>query len=250
MAYFDQEQFDLRCEWGLAGAGQLAPADVIIIVDVLSFSTSVDIAVGRGAVVLPYRWRDETAIAYARERNAELAGSRGGRDGAAGSYSLAPSSLVEAPRGLRLVLPSPNGSNLAFAAMSSGATVLAGCLRNASAVATWASRVGKKINVIPAGERWADGTLRPAMEDLVGAGAILKLLAGRRSPEAQAAVAAFEDAAGNLSERLLACSSGRELAERGFGRDVELAAELDVSEVAAVLRGDAFVAAGVSGTIA
>lgn len=240
MPYFDQEQFDVRCEWGVAGARHVAPSDVIVVVDVLSFTTSVDVAVGRGAAILPYRWKDDSAIAYARERSAELASPRNRFDG---RYSLAPSSLIDAPAGLRLVLPSPNGSSIAYAAMSSGAVVAAGCLRNASAVAAWARQSGKRITVIPAGERWPDGSLRPAVEDLVGAGAIIRRLQGRRSPEACVAVAAFESAAEALRERMLLCSSGRELAERGFAVDVELATELDFSETVPVLSGEAFVAA-------
>ena len=41
---------------------RLAPSsDVVIIVDVFSFSTSVEIGVTRGAQIYPYRWHDETA---------------------------------------------------------------------------------------------------------------------------------------------------------------------------------------------
>ena len=107
-------------------------------------------------------------------------------------FSLAPSSLVDIPVGLRLVLPSPNGSSLAFQAMSTGAIVVAGCLRNALTVARWAQSVGRRITVVPAGERWPDGSLRPAIEDLLGAGAILTQLNGHRSPEANLAAVAFD----------------------------------------------------------
>jgi len=33
MAYFDQAQFDIRCEWGLAAIDHLAAAEVVVIVD-------------------------------------------------------------------------------------------------------------------------------------------------------------------------------------------------------------------------
>jgi hypothetical protein len=45
-------------------------------------------------------------------------------------------SLSSIAAGTRLVLPSPNGSELSHLAAAAGATVVAGCLRNASAVAT------------------------------------------------------------------------------------------------------------------
>jgi hypothetical protein len=51
------------------------------------------------------------------------------------------------------------------------------------------------------------------------------------------------DSLPNLRDLLLACASGRELAERGFARDVELATEFDISDAVPVLRESAFVAA-------
>jgi 2-phosphosulfolactate phosphatase len=48
-------------------------------------------------------------------------------------------------------------------------------------------------------------------------------LSGTKSPEAQAAAAVFNDAQDNLKTLVKACSSGRELIERGFEEDVDLA---------------------------
>lgn len=48
---FDQADFNIRGEWGQQGVSQLAPiSDVVVIVDVLSFSTCVDIVTSRGAI--------------------------------------------------------------------------------------------------------------------------------------------------------------------------------------------------------
>lgn len=209
----------------------------MVIVDVLSFTTSVGIAVDRGATVLPYPASAEDAESYASEHSAQIAARRSTEPGV---LSLSPTSLMQTPTGIRLVLPSPNGSALSFQAAEYGAKVIAGCLRNASAVAALASANGGSVNVIPAGERWPDRSLRPAFEDLIGAGAIISQLSGQCSPEARAAVAAFEDAKPHLLEQLLECSSGLELVERGFQRDVELASQLDTSKVVPVLTENAY----------
>jgi 2-phosphosulfolactate phosphatase len=224
--YFDQREFDLKCEWGLEGLLALLPADAIVIVDVLSFSTAVDIALSNGAVVLPYRWNDESAIRFAAEMGAVLADGRR----AGGAYTLSPASLRSIPAGTVVVLPSPNGSTLALS--TGGVPTFTACLRNAPAVARQAMACGPHIAVIPAGERWSDGSLRPCLEDLIGAGAVLAELRGTLSPEAEGAVAAFSHFHRNLTETLLGCGSGKELAQRGFALDVELASEYVLSSVA------------------
>src|SRR4029077_15051531 len=122
MTPFDQHPASCRCEWGVNGLAALAPSDVVIVVDVLSFSTCVDIAVGRGAAVLPYEWKDASAVAFAERQHAELAGPR-----ESSRYSLSPASFMSAPAGLRCVLPSPNGAVLALRAAATSAVVLAGC---------------------------------------------------------------------------------------------------------------------------
>ncbi|MFN3215250.1 MAG: 2-phosphosulfolactate phosphatase [Acidimicrobiales bacterium] len=323
--WFEQSGFGIRFGWGPNDLRRLAPAaDVVVIVDVLSFSTAVDVALGRGAIVLPYARHDGTEQVFADANDAVVASPRrtsaapspleaaavdaswptgtpstpqptdapsttlptdvpstpqaasttvptGGVGDITTPWSLSPASLTTIEAGTRLVLPSPNGSALTFGAKDAGAgEVLVACLRNASATAR-ACVDADVVAVIAAGERWrgATGPLRPALEDLLGAGAVIDALTALRtrnsnrnsdsdeerpgvderprlesptgdrdpSPEAMAAAAAFRDARADLEARLAACGSGRELIDRGFGADVDLAAALDVSTVVAVLDG-------------
>ncbi len=236
--HFDQREFDIRCEWGTGIEHLLPVSDVIVIVDVLSFSTAVDSATARGALVYPCPPGTDAAR-YADGLNAILA--LPGRS-ATGGYSLSPSSLLTIPPGTRLVLPSPNGSALSAAVAKAGGSVHAfcGCLRNARAVARAARPASRRISVIPAGERWPDGSLRPALEDLVGAGAVIRHLEGTRSPEAEVAVLAFDHFQGRLLDMLTHIGSGKELLARGFDRDLRLAAALDQSENVPVLSGTTY----------
>jgi 2-phosphosulfolactate phosphatase len=221
---FAQTGFEVRLDWGPDGMAALAECPVVVIVDVLSFSTSVDIAVSRGARVLPLRWRiggasKAAAVRAAAEAGAVLAGD--------GPWTLRPASLTSIPAGTLLALPSPNGATLS--ALASG-TVFAGCLRNAPAVAAAAKAAGGPVAVVAGGERWRPGdTLRPAVEDLLGAGAIAHHLGGDLSPEARAAEAAFLAYDDDLPAVLAACASGRELAATGNADDVALASAYGVS---------------------
>jgi 2-phosphosulfolactate phosphatase len=100
------------------------------------------------------------------------------------------------------------------------------------------------VVVVPAGERWYDDTLRPAVEDLWGAGALVESLRAGGwsgiSPEAHAAEAAFASVADDLTAALSACASGRELLEIGYSDDVLTAGELDQGSCVPSLVGDAF----------
>ena len=205
--YYDQKDHDVRCKWGAEGLAELLPSSqAIVIVDVLSFSTCVDIAVNNGAVVYPYRSRDRTAVDYARTRNALLANFN--RDYEEGGYSLSPSSLVDISPGTSLVLPSPNGSTLSLS--SGNLPTFAGCLRNASVLANKQQQYGTGISIVPAGERWKkQETLRLAIEDLVGAGAIIHALKGSRSPEAVSAATVYNEFKDKLGLILGASSAGK-----------------------------------------
>jgi 2-phosphosulfolactate phosphatase len=239
VAWDDQDGFAVRFDWGVAGVARLAPhVDAIVVVDVLRFTTAVETAVTHGLAVHPYRWHDDGASAFARSFGAVLA------DGTDGAPTLCPRSLRSVQGATAVVLPSPNGSTCAVEASASGTTVVAACLRNAGAVARWVNEHAGTVGVIGCGELpRAQPQLLPAIEDLLGASAVLEHLAGERSPEAIVAAAALPVVRDDLPSLLAQSSSGRFLVERDHADDVAWAAQLNVSECVPVLRNGAFVPA-------
>jgi 2-phosphosulfolactate phosphatase len=123
---FSQSGHRVRLEWGRAGTRRAAErGDVIVVVDVVRFTSTVATALHRGVSVYPCAM-EENAEEYARKVGAEL-GSGTGR------FSLSPLSFIGAEVGTRVVLRSPNGATCA----RYGARVphlFAGALVNAKAV--------------------------------------------------------------------------------------------------------------------
>lgn len=264
-AWHSQDRHVVRLEWGPVGGVELVryaveagSAVCAVVVDVLSFTTSVSVAMDRGMTVHPYRWADDGAEKLARERQAVLARRRS-HTMAPGQISLSPGT-IRVSDAARIVLPSPNGSTLTTLLHDAGATVVAASLRNRRAVAHWlvdrlrsARHAEPVIILVPAGERWADDSLRPAVEDLWGAGAVASAVVGMLehqagplllSPEAELAVTAYASVAERLAGALSDCASGRELIEHGFPEDVTIAAELDASPHVPLLEDGAYVRAG------
>jgi 2-phosphosulfolactate phosphatase len=227
-------------EWGLQGVERFRQqVPVLVIVDVLSFSTAVDIAISRGASISPFPPGDARAIRAAANRlGVQAASAKRSSDG---QFSLSPTSLETLKPGDRLLLPSPNGSRLCL--LAGGVEVLTACLRNAKAVAAKAQAMaaGADLAVIAAGERWPDDSLRPAIEDLIGAGAVIEALDMTLSAEAEVARGAFRAARWSLGEFVRGSVSGQDLLGRGFAHDLELASDLNISGVAPLMRDGAFI---------
>jgi 2-phosphosulfolactate phosphatase len=145
-----------------------------------------------------------------------------------------------------------NGAALAQAAQG---LVLLGGLRNAAAVARAilaeqerrAARTS--IAVIAAGEatsRETGAPVRFAVEDLLGAGAVIDALAevgiDHSSPEAAVAGEGFRSLRGAAKHLLTASGSGRELEAAGKRDEVLAAAAVDAASVVPVLHDGAFTA--------
>jgi 2-phosphosulfolactate phosphatase len=245
-----QAGFPARFDWGLTGATTLAPhVAIVAVVDVLSFTTTLTIAIDNGIEVFPFHWRDERAQAFATEHDAVLAVGRS--QAGPGQVSLSAPSVRAATGVQRLVLPSPNGSTISRDVAQLGATVIGVSLRNVDAAADWTIRrlaeaPGASVAAIAGGERWPDGSLRPAVEDLWGAGAYLAALAergfGPLSPEARAAAGAYAAVADDLPAALRASAGGQELIGWNYAADVEVAVELNATKLVPLLTGESFTA--------
>jgi 2-phosphosulfolactate phosphatase len=115
--------------------------------------------------------------------------------------------------------------------------VVAG-LRNRQAVAEWVlAQQGDKgerfmVAIVAAGESWADGSLRFAVEDLLAAGAVIDALADLGidycSPEAAAAAAAFTGLRNATGHLIGASSSGRSHERAAIDHAIQLDVSLEL----------------------
>jgi len=236
---FSQQPYRCRLEWGRDGTRRAAErGDVLVIVDVLSFSTTVATAVSCGGVIYPCA-KNEDAFAFAQRIVGEVAVHR--RDvPQKGQFTY--KNMVP---GTKVVLASPNGATCSRYARQVP-YLFVGALVNAQAVASAVSQVLEKyaldVTVIACGERWRtpseDGELRVAIEDYLGAGAILSYLQPEKSPEARVCEGAFLHVQDELESVLWECETGHQLRERGFGADVQHAAQLNVYDSIPVMRED------------
>lgn len=243
----------MRFDWAREGLRSIAPgAGVIVVIDAISFTTTVERAVSEGLEVQPFpglRAEAEHIAAAGGFGDARLAGPRGGT-----GVTLSPSSMtaenVAAFGARRAVVASFNGSRLAADAAAFAVPVLAASLRNRTAVARWIldhqQALGHRVRVavVAGGEVRDDETVRFSVEDLVTAGAVIDALGALGidacSPEAAAACAAYTGLARATRHLFTAAVSGVELREDGQGADVDLAAQVDVSETVPVLLDGAF----------
>ncbi|CAN5496956.1 hypothetical protein BH09PLA1_BH09PLA1_10510 [soil metagenome] len=230
--WFSQSPHRVRMDWGWRGCSAAARrGDAVVIVDVLRFSTAVCAAISNGVTVFPANESDN------------LQGMCSRFDAAHFAAGLAPGEYHSAMRGSRVVVRSPNGATCARLA-SAAPVALIGALVNQNAVARCVRRILVQtkwtVTVIACGERWPDasddGALRFAIEDYLGAGAILWSVAGDQSAEARTCAGAFASSRADLASLLANCGSGREQIDKRDRASVEHAAIIDRYDVVPVLR--------------
>jgi 2-phosphosulfolactate phosphatase len=207
---FDQHRYQVRHEWGAAGLERLAPADVVVVVDVLRFSTTVVDRVARG---------ESVAL-----------------DGAAHEVSLNGAAVAAA-------------AARTHAVVILGCLRNASAVARAIVDEQQRRGDRTSIAIVAAGElssREPGASLRFAVEDQLGAGAIVDALGvlgiDHTSPEAAAAGEAFRGLRGATRHLLTASGSGQELIDLGRREEVLNAAAVDAASVVPVLRDGVFAA--------
>jgi 2-phosphosulfolactate phosphatase len=238
---FGQHPHRVRFEWGRRGVREAAErGDAIVIVDVLRFSSCVAAAAARGASVYP------CAFAAAADELAERIGGFVARaPGSPTRFALVPAFSGAQPN-QKIVLRTLNGAECTLLA-ARAPLVVAGSLLNAAAVgaalAKYVTEAGRCVTVVACGERLTQPApgeegLRFAIEDHLGAGAIIAAIGGDLSPEARVCADAFEASRGRLADLLMECASGRQLRAWSLEADVQFAARLDACDAVPVLRDD------------
>lgn len=211
-----QANYQVRLDWGMPGLERLAPAHVVVVVQTLGLSAR---AIG--------------------------AAEQGGANEAVAADADA-------------------ADRVALAAAERGAHVVVGGLRNAAAVAAHvlavqhdrADRTSIAVVAVgqpavvtggstTAGENAPD--LRFAVEDLLGAGAVIAALGDlgidHASPDAAVAAEGFRALRGAVRHLLTASGTGRLLADAGERDTVLAAAERDAASVVPVLRAGVYATA-------
>lgn len=239
---FTQSPHRIRLARGRQGAKEsAAKGHILVVIDTLSFSTTAVTAVHNGGIVLPCA-KDEDPIAFAKKENAIAAVSRLDVP-LKGLYSLSPLTYLSVPTNTRIVVASPNGATCSRYARDVP-YLFVGSLINAQAVAKVLMHLhdttDHTITILACGERWVDpnldGELRWALEDDLGAGAILSHMQGDKSPEALAVEGIYRQLKDNLRSNLLDCASGRELVAKGFKGDVEHASQENLYSTVPVMQ--------------
>lgn len=230
---------EARLEWGIKGvAAAMRRGDVIIIVDVIRFTSAVVSAASKGHEVVPMP-TDAEARDFAKEN---------GLPHFDGMGALCPKNFFGIAS-KRIVLPSPNGATLSYNASGNGGAFIASYL-NATAAAEEAyesaARAGKNLSFIASGEvgderrvwlpEWeralAGGNELFCVEDFMCAGLVASKIAAEKSPELLSAEMEFQKNAGRLRRTLEESASGIEVMLAGHHEDVTAYSHVDAYRVA------------------
>ena len=205
----------------------------VVVFDVLRATTTMAAALAAGVEeIRVFGSLDEAARAAAAHPGARiLCGEENCLPPAGFDLGNSPGAFRRELHAGRTAYMSTTNGTRAIVAARGARTVFAGALVNASAVARAVAAAGADVTLLCAGTGGA-----AAMEDVIGAGAVMAAL-GRSfptSPESDAAPIArrlFEAAAHDLRAALTESLGGRNVIAAGLLEDIAFAARLDALDV-------------------
>ena len=196
------------------------------------------------AGVIPVRTLSEAkAVAQRLGKGGLLAGEREADRAVGFELGNSPAEYGrERVKGRVVVLTTTNGTR-AFQAAPGAQARIACSFLNATAAARWLAGTGLDILIVCAGQHG-----RFCLEDVVGSGMLINRLlsistrALELSDAARAAHQLFATHRDDLLGMLRDCEWGRHLIQKGFGADLDICAQVDLTDIVPVMRKDRLVA--------
>jgi len=210
-----------------------------VVIDVIRASTTITIALHHGcAGIVPVRTlREARVVALTLGDGVLLAGERAAAKIAGAHLGNSPGEYErERIEGKTVVLTTTNGTR-AFRAIDGARDVIACAFLNVSATARWLRRAGLDVLIVCAGRNG-----HVCLEDAVGGGMLIDRLSRisdrplELSDAARAAHLLYSANQGNLLEMLRGSEWGRGITRKGFGADLEICAQVDLTDVVPVMR--------------
>ena len=220
-------------------AHRSASGRAVAVIDIIRASTTITIALHRGcAAIVPVRTLSEArTLGQTLGDGTLLAGERGATRVTGFALGNSPSEYGrERIEGKTIVLTTTNGTR-AFRALEDSPALIACAFLNVSAGARWLMRTGFNVLVVCAGRRG-----HFSLEDAVGGGMLVDrlLTVSDRSVElsdaARAARQLYIAHRDDLLGMLRGCEWGRSIIQLGFGADLEICAQVDMTDLVPVMR--------------
>ncbi len=222
-----------------------ASGRAVAVIDIIRATTTITMALYHGcAGVVPVRTLSEArSLARKLGRGALLAGERGAAKAAGFDLGNSPTEYgQERVKGKTIVLTTTNGTRT-FQAVYGARAIIACSFLNVSAAARWLKGTGLDILIVCAGRHG-----RFCLEDVVGSGMLIDCvlnIADRPIECGDAATAArqlFLTYRDDLLGMLQGCEWGRAIVQKGFGADLEICAQVDLTDIVPVMHRDRLVA--------
>jgi 2-phosphosulfolactate phosphatase len=211
----------------------------VAVIDVIRATTTITMALHHGcAGVIPVRTLNEArAVARRLGESILLAGERNAERATGFELGNSPAEYGrERVKDKTIVLTTTNGTRT-FQAVLGAQAVVACSFLNVSAAARWLTKTELDILIVCAGRQG-----RFCLEDVVGSGMLIDRLlnipdrACELRDAARTAHQLFVAYRDDLLGMLQACEWGRHIMQKGFGADLEICAQVDLTDIVPVMQ--------------